>query len=452
MAKYAVMTATKMDSDKSKKIVLATFGSFGDIHPYMALALELKARGHRAVFATSDVYREKMVGAGLEFHALRPDLPRPETPQASEMVAKVMDTRRGAEFLLKEMFLPPIRETYEDTLAVAKGADLLISHPLTFTVPLVGEKFGIPWISTVLAPASLFSATDPSIMPHPAWLGPLLRASGPAVNRFFFAVLRKVTEPWFRPLTRLREDLGLPYRGHPLFSGQHSSKMVLALFSRVMGEPQPDWPPNTHVTGFPFYDKKDEAPISPEISKFLDAGPAPIVFTLGTSAVFIAGEFYRESIKAAKALGRRAMLLIGDARNTPKEPLPDGIAAFDYAPYGQVFARACAIVHQGGVGTTGQALRSGKPTIVVPFNHDQPDNAARVARAGTSRTVARTKYKADFVAAELDKLLSNPTYSVRSAEVGKVVEAENGASTACDLMEQLLESGTQREAELLIRT
>src|SRR5690349_11281187 len=97
--------------------------------------------------------------------------------------------------------------------------------------------------------------------------------------------------------------------------------------------------------------------------RFLGKGPTPIVFTLGSAAVHIAGDFYRESIKAAKLLNRRAVLLIGGERNRPAEPLPEGIIAVNYAPFGEILPRAAAMVHQCGVGTTAQGLRAGIPML-----------------------------------------------------------------------------------------
>jgi len=430
--------ASSEKSSGSKRIVLATFGSFGDIHPYMSLALELNARGHNAVITSSNVFREKIEGAGIEFFPIRPDLPGPEDPAAGEMVAKIMDPMTGGKYLLKEIFLPPIRDSYEDMLNAVQGADLIVTHPITFTGPLVAQKLQMPWVSTVLAPASIFSVYDPCMPPVGLWLGRLFRKLGPGINRLMLNFVRRATDPWFLPLYELRKELKLPRGGHPLFEGQHSPQMVLAMFSRVMAEPQPDWPQNSYVTGFPFYDKKDEKPVSPDLLKFLDDGPAPIVFTLGSSAVFVAGEFFKESIKAAKQLGRRALLLIGDSRNLPSEPLPPGIAAFDYAPHSLVFPRASVIVHQAGVGTTGQALLSGVPQLIVPFNHDQPDNAERVARLGAGRTIGRNEYKADRVAAELKRLVEDPAYLTKALAASGKVESENGAATAADLIEKKL--------------
>ena len=145
-----------------------------------------------------------------------------------------------------------------------------------------------------------------------------------------------------------------------------------------------------------------------------------------------------ESVQAVQQLNRRAVLLIG--KNSPPEDLPADIIALDYVPYSEIFPYACAIVHQGGIGTTGQALRAGRPTLVVPYSHDQPDNAARVARLGTSRTIPRKQYSASRVARELRELLENPKYATKAAEIGRIIQAENGVGVACDAIEKQLQA------------
>lgn len=418
-----------------KRIVLTTFGSFGDVHPYIAVGLELKARGHKAIIATSPLYRDKIEATGLGFHPVRPELRPPQ--EDPELVAKIMDVKKGSEFLFRELLIPHLRDGYEDLREAARDADLLVTHVITLAGPVLAQKTGIPWVSTVLAPTSFFSVHDPFVPPPAPGVVKLLRLS-PLIARGVNGIMRRITEKWVEPVYRLRAELGLPRGGHPVFEGQHSPSLVLALFSKVLGAPQPDWPPRTVVTGFPFFDLKDEASIAPELKNFLDDGPAPIVFTLGSSAVFVAEDFYRESALAARRLGRRAVLLLGDARNMPKEPLPEGVAAFEYAPYSQILPRAAAIVHQGGVGTTGQALRAGVPMLIIPFNHDQPDNAARVERLGVGRTLARKKYTAANAVRELDRLLSDESYAERAAAVGKIVQAEDGARAAADEIEKFV--------------
>jgi rhamnosyltransferase subunit B len=131
-------------------------------------------------------------------------------------------------------------------------------------------------------------------------------------------------------------------------------------------------------------------------------------------------------------------LLIG--KNTPPDRLSKDIIAIDYVPYSQIFPHACAIVHQGGIGTTAQALRAGRPTLIMPYSYDQPDNAARVKRLGTSRTIERKHYTAAIVAKELKALLENPNYAIKAAEIGRLVRMENGVSVACDAIEDRLEN------------
>jgi rhamnosyltransferase subunit B len=426
---------------RGKRIVLTTFGSFGDIHPYMAIALELHARGHNPVIATSSLYREKIEGAGLTFAPLRPDLPPPRD-QAQEMMDSVMEPRSGPKYLMEELIFPYVREGYADLMQAAAGADLLITHPITFAGPLVARTTGIPWISTVLAPLSFFSVYDPPMPPFWPWTNKI-RLLGPGVMKLLMDLVKRNYRP--KVVDELREELGIPDYGNPAFDGQHSPALVLALFSKHFASSQPDWPPQTRITGFAFYDGLHETAMPPELLGFLNAGAAPIVFTLGSSAVWVARDFFQESIVAAKKLGRRAVLLIGDRRNRPQEPLPPGMIAVDYAPFESLLERGCVMVHHGGVGTTSQGLRAGIPTLIVPFAFDQSDNAAHAARLGTSRTLYRRSYKAERVARELDNLLSKPQYASKSREVGARLRSENGAATASDLIEQFLRSFQKKE-------
>ena len=207
----------------------------------------------------------------------------------------------------------------------------------------------------------------------------------------------------------LRARHGLPPGGNPLIEGQYSPHLNLALFSRVMAEPQPDWPARTRVTGFVFYN--GPAALAARSSRrFSTAGPPPVVFTLGSSAVGAAGRFYHESAAAAARLGVRAVLLTGGfAANQPAR-VPDGVLLVDRAPHQLLFPRARAVVHQGGAGTTAQALRAGCPMLVVPHSHDQPDNAYRVTRLGVARTLYPKRYTAARAAHELRRLLDDPAY------------------------------------------
>ncbi|MEO1388801.1 MAG: nucleotide disphospho-sugar-binding domain-containing protein [Cyanobacteria bacterium J06634_6] len=110
-----------------------------------------------------------------------------------------------------------------------------------------------------------------------------------------------------------------------------------------------------------------------------------------------------------------------------------------FASYSQLFPHACAIIHQGRIGTTAQALRAGCPTLVMPYSLDQPDNAARVQRLGTSRMLTRKQCSASRLTEELKILLEGSCYIEKAAEVGHNMQSENGARVACDAIEKQLE-------------
>jgi MGT family glycosyltransferase len=430
---------------EGKRVVLNTWGSFGDVHPYLAVALELHARGHRPVIATMEVYREKIETAGLELAPVRPNIPEPKE-QSPELIEKIMEPRTGPQFLMEEIVYPAIRDAYQDLLVAVKDADLLITHPAAPAGPLVGRKTGLPWISTVLAPLSFFSVYDPPVPPVMQWTTKVFSLLGPRFLKLFFDAIKR--EYKAKPVAEFRAELGIPDYGNPMFEGQHSPLRVLAMFSKVFAAPQPDWPPQTEITGFCFYDNNRESTLSPELSNFLDNGPPPIVFTLGSSAVWVGREFYRESIEAAKQLGQRAVLLIGDERNHPGGTLPGNMIAVNYVSYESLMPRASVVVHHGGVGTTSHGLRGGVPTLIVPFAFDQADNAAHAERLGVSRTVYRNKYRAPRVADNLHKLLSDPSYAQRAREVSVELKQENGPARAADLIEQVLD-GTPNKIEEL---
>jgi rhamnosyltransferase subunit B len=409
------------------RILLTTLGSLGDLHPYIALGLGLRERGHEIVFVTIKDYQAAIEAVGFEFQPLGEDFMNVGDP---EMVAMMMDRNKGTERVFKDYLMVNLRDNYHHLLAAAKGVDFMVAHEVVFAAPLVAEMLKLDWATGILAPGSFFSAYDPFVLPPYPFIA-RLRWLGPKVNRLIRDLSKIVTRNWGAPVRQLRQELGLaPIEGNPIINAKYSSELVLALFSSVVGAPQPDWPPHTVQTGFPVYDGGSERSLSDELERFLAAGEPPIVFTLGSAAVFDPGRFFQVSIEAAIRLNRRAVLPIGS--NPPPENLPPEIIAIDYAPYSQIFPRAAAIVHQGGIGTTAQGLRSGRPTLIMPYSHDQPDNAARAERLGVSRTISRENYTVNRAVKELSALLTDPSYATRAKEIGRLVSAEDGVSLACE--------------------
>jgi UDP:flavonoid glycosyltransferase YjiC (YdhE family) len=418
------------------RIVLSNIGTFGDINPLIALALELRHRGHVPVMALPNIYRPKIEPLGLAFHAVRPDI----DPTDRALIAMVYDVKKGTETGLREFLFPALRQTYDDLLNAAtqpERADLLLVGELNYAGPIVTLVTGIPWASYVLAPLSFFSAFDPPVLPPYPRLARADKVTG--FGRVIKRLARFTTRNWPEPIYELRHELGLAPGSNPIFDAKHSPDLVLALFSRVLGVEQKDWPPNTLITGFCFYDfDAGNAALPPHLERFVAAAEPPVVFTLGSAAVLAAGDFYEVSARAAIKLGIRAVLLIGaDPRNCPRLSLPSSICVAEYAPYSALFSRSRLVVHQGGVGTTAQCLRAGKPMLIMPYSHDQPDNARRMRRLKVSRTIQKADYKPARVARKLRDLLDEPKYAIRAQIVAQQIGAEDGVKSACDALEAL---------------
>jgi rhamnosyltransferase subunit B len=268
------------------RIVISTFGSFGDVNPYIGLGLELKRRGHQPVLAMPGIFRESVEREGLTFVAIRPDL----DPDDAALTARIMDPARGSETLFTELLVPQLQASYDDLAAAADGADLIVTHPASMVGPILAQKRQMRWASSVLAPLSFFSVSDPMVPAPAPWLHPLLVRSRVA-SRAFGWLADRVTRRWAGPVRRFRASLGLPEGANPILAGQHSPHLVLALFSRVLADAQPDWPVHTVVTGPILFNGAATPEVSEELERFLRAGAAPIVFKLGTSAVEAAGSF-----------------------------------------------------------------------------------------------------------------------------------------------------------------
>lgn len=416
------------------KIVLAPYGSLGDLHPFLALALGLRERGHDITIATLEGYREKVAALGFEFRTLRPTF----DPEDRETARLVMDANRGTERLIKDYLSPGLRDMYDDLMDATVGAELLIPGEIVYPAWSVVQKRELRLVTTSLAPLSMFSTYEPNIYPNAQFLK-YLNFLGRPFHKLVFYSIRGVIDDWLEPYREFRAEVGLNGDHDPIVRDKFSNDLHLALFSKVLGAPQPDWPESAVQTGFCFYDgSKDIGQMPDRLAEFLEEGEPPIVFTLGSAAVMDPGDFFEESLGAAKLLGRRAVALYG-IFNEPPAGIDEGRIAFDYAPFGELFPNAACVVHQGGVGTTSQVLRAGVPQLVMPYSHDQPDNAARCERLGVARTISRDKYGRRRAAAEIGKLLADPSYRANAMQARDIVASEDGTSRACDVIERMLD-------------
>ncbi|MBM4311223.1 MAG: glycosyltransferase [Deltaproteobacteria bacterium] len=408
------------------RFLFSTLGSLGDVHPYIAVARVLIAQGHGAIITASEEHREVIQCAGVEFCAMCPAMAQKEDYQAA--VAQLFDVRRGPELLVRRFVMPHLRTAYKNLLAASRRADVLVSHPLAMALPLVAEKLGIPRVATVLSPLLFVSAYDPPVIPEAVWLHKL-RFCGPGLYRFLFKLAKHKIRSWERPLRGLRKEIGLaPLRQSAMLEGHYSALLNLAMFDPQLAQPQPDWPANTLVCGSAIFDgAPPESAVIEDLENFLAAGEAPVVFALGSSAVWIAGDFWDKAVAATLKLGLRAILLTGP--HVP-EGLPVTVRAYSYLPYSMVFPRASIVVHQAGIGTLSHALRAGRPQLIVPVAFDQPDNARRACSLGLARTVPFRKVTAHLLAAEISLLLGSAKYSDAARSVAARLSHTDGATSA----------------------
>ena len=211
-----------------KRILLTTTGSLGDLHPFIAIGLELAARGHAVTLASSNFYREKVEKTGLSFAPMGPHI----GPETAKDLDRILDRRNGPEYLIRRILYPSVPEAYAETMAAAvQGCDLIVTHPITFGSQIAAERLRLPWVSTVTAPLSFFSRYDPPLIDAvPAAIR--LRAFGPGVYGLFQKLAQAMTKTWYAPITGCRETVGLGPGGDPIFEGQHSPRVCAgAVFS-----------------------------------------------------------------------------------------------------------------------------------------------------------------------------------------------------------------------------
>ena len=395
---------------------MTTFGSYGDLHPFLAMARVLKSHGDEITIATHAEYQDYVERVGARFVPIRPGLD--DLGPQGEWAAKANHSIWGTEFIVRTLILPYLKESYDTIRSAAVDQDLMISHVLTFATPVIAEALGIPWLSTALQPSPFFSAYDPPAIGLLTFL-PRLKFLGPKVVRQVLNLLAMPTNRWFVPLANLRAEAGLPISKKNVLIDGYSPHGTLALFPKAFAPPQPDWPSQVDQIGFPLFDEETTSDLSPELQEFLSSGPPPVVFTLGTAVVQMETNYFEIAYDAVKQLGLRGVLLVGKTpRRIPEAARSDAkICISSYEPFSKLFPHAAANVHQCGIGTTAQALASGRPQVLVPFAHDQPDNARRVVELGVGQSIAAKRLSVARLVDAIQTVTQNPAIAGRAASL-----------------------------------
>lgn len=429
-------------------ILLVPMGSAGDVHPHVALGLRLQARGHDVTMFTSSHFAELAARAGLDLVPIGSE----GTFEAALDDPDLWHRTRGVRVLAHKLILPYIRELYDALASRCAGGDTVIAASVAaFGARLLNEHRGVPLATVHLQPALFRSIDSPPIIGGlplrgwmPRWMRRLAYRVGDAVADHLL----------LRGLNAVRGDLGLPRL--PRFVGPWSlsPQRVIGLFPAWYAAPQPDWPPQTRLAGFPLYDESGLHDLSADLESFLAAGDAPIAFTPG-SAMRQGAAFFRAAVDACGRLDRRGLLLTKYAGQLP--PLPPSIRHESYVPFSAIFPRCAAIVHHGGIGTSAQALRAGVPQLIMPMSHDQPDNAARLETLGVAGSIRPARFRGPAVARMLSALLGSPRVAESCRRCAARFADARSIDQACDWIEELARpAAPQRQsahtsAELEIR-
>ncbi|MDB5673122.1 MAG: hypothetical protein JWM65_104 [Sphingomonas bacterium] len=429
-----------------RSVVLAITGTLGDLHPFVSLALQLRARGLRPIVAAMEDYRAVVEAEGLAFHAVRPgnrEMEAAGLDEAAVACAVTGDLRAGFDIMLPHLAL-----TLNDLRAVIAGADLVICGTLSAVARIVAEAAGVPVVTIALQPMSFLSVAEPPAMREVPFLPMLRKTCGPGVVRMLYALGSVQGRPSMRPVTRLRHDLGLPPVRDELVDGPRRSERIFAMYPPAFAPLPIDAPCQARSAGFAYYDGRDGTTrtLDPALAAFLDGGPPPLVFTLGSFVTYAPGNFYTVSARVARRLGRRAILLVGQHALSGYAGLVSAdIAVAGYAPHSLLFPRAAAVIQHGGMGTTAQALRAGVPQLVCPFFGDQFDNGQRLKRLGVARVVRLKRYSEKRAFTALHRLLDTPVATQRARVLAPAMTRDDGpAIIASWVAERLAHQTDQR--------
>jgi UDP:flavonoid glycosyltransferase YjiC (YdhE family) len=415
------------------RALLTSIAVAGDVNPFIALGQALRARGHRATVLVNPLYQAQVFAAGLGFAPLG-------TAAESNRLRNAAFMRRprtGLRHLWRQGVMPGVPLLLEalETLIRSDPPDIVIYHPASVGVPWVCQRHRIPHSVLTLAPQAwtmyntgrVHAEASPCESPRERWHRGLLRLARP--------LCRGLVD---RGLNRIRAQYGFP-PARDIYVRQYlDSDLNLGLWSPLFRGSLSHDPRNGRICGFPWFDRGHGVEqADDDIRRFLDDGEPPVVFTMGTTVITAAGHFYEWAAEACQRLGRRGLLLTGSVRNMPKRT-PVGVRAFEYAPFSTVLPRGCATVHHGGIGTTGQALRAGKPSVIIPVAWDQFDNANWARRLKVSVTLERARVSPKTLAVALGRVLERPAVVARAARLGCRIAREDGAVTAVEAIEALV--------------
>ena len=423
-------------------VMILTYGSRGDVQPYVALARGLRAAGHGVTVAAPARFRTFIEGHGLDFGALSDAmLDLLAAPEGRALIEGSDSPVRIAAKLPNLLSrIGPMQEALLlDSWEIARKSrpDVVLYHPKTFGGPHIAERLGCPAILTLLVPYLVPTGEVPNTIFPDLPLG-----SGYNLLTYYtVGMLMGLWSTWYE--MGLRRHIGLPFQGPinrwRLLPGQ-GVPAIHAVSAHVVPRPA-DWSPDATMSGYWFLDSAADWTPPPALAAFLEAGPPPVYIGFGSMAGEGAARLGQVVADALARTGLRAVVASGWGGLRLPEALPATIMPVTEAPHDWLFPRMSAVVHHGGAGTTAAALRSGRPNLVVPFFGDQPFWGRRVNKLGAGQVpIPQGELTTDNLTAALRELTQVPEIQAKAEAIGQKLRAEDGVGNAIRVIEALAQS------------
>jgi rhamnosyltransferase subunit B len=406
-------------------VLLPTFGSSGDVNPFVIIGRELQRRGHRTVLITNPYFQRQIEEADLEFIGVGTEKQYLEAINDPDL----WHPTRSFYRLVEHAILGIMQPVYEAIIQFDPTRTIIAAPGIIFGARLAHESHGFPYATVQLAPSIVRTVHEMPIqgslvLPRrtPMWM------KRGWIRFLDWAVIDKAIGP---QVNTFREELGLAPAKHFFGDYLHASQLSIGLFPDWFAPIQPDWPPQFRLTGF-IHAADEDALLPDDLDAFLSDGPRPIVFTAG-SAMRLGEEFFATAVESCRQLDCRGVLIARYAEQLPR-PLPPNVRHWAFAPFDLLVPRAATLVHHGGIGTLAQALAAGVPHLVMPMGHDQPDNAQRLARLGVGKTLPPKSFIPERVAEALAFLGSDSNVQARCRKLMERVNFADALSETCDLI------------------
>lgn len=413
------------------RILILTLGTRGDVQPYVALGSQLRDRGHDVTISTGRGFGAMIEAQGLRAAPISTDV---RALLQSPEIQRALRTLRGkvaAWRTSKAM----VRQQLDDTWDVARALqpETIVYHPKAFVAPYLARALGAQAIPSFL---------QPGYVPTGAFIPALLPGAdlGPTVNKLINRGIVHLMQVAFSAALRdwlARQPTFADARPLDVLAGYHpAGAPVLRLhaFSRHLVPRPEDWSEREQVTGYWFMPEGRAWTAPAALEAFLAAGPPPVYVGFGSMPSEDAGRTTGLVVDALEQAGCRGIISTGWG-GLCGAAATDRLYVLDAVPHDWLFPRCSVVVHHGGAGTTHEALRWGRASVVCPVFGDQPFWARRVAALGAGPAPLSQKRLTAKRLAEAVSAAQGPAMTAQAAAVGTKIRTEAGAETAAALID-----------------